>query len=1033
MPSVESTRVAQQITPAPRDESARPITKPSSLASSRRVMTKKDGSASNATASGKPTPKKPNPQDTEEQPRRDNEGECLCQWFVNNKRNKTCPDCRAPVNQQPAPAYLVREMTETFIARHELMPPGETKDEHRKWQQEESDIVERDKVGADLSTGGLFKGCFKSKKPDVWAIRDDEDGVQRCPTCAWEIEDGECGRCGLIFDEDGRRITGEGFSDLSEDDDQSGTGFSSEDLDEEIDMEDQDGELGSDWYGYDSMAGDEPMNYPNLQPGDNYAIRRAIAQGAIAPPPHHRSAAHSAAAGRRRSSRASIVSGVQVSEDEEMGTLAEESEEDDEADETLNGFLVHDESDQSQLSSDGHVMQRLSSPRQRRRGNGVLSESLTSGSQGRSTNNEDGSDEGGAVSSGRRRRPRWRPQTQLQRRLGRRGPIALSVSTDADEGTRDLSEDTQALLQSGWSPLDHGTAEDGVSDFTNDGEDDAMTTVGIPPSISSSDRARFGGSLTPTAEASTGAICPHSRIRNRNGRVIDGSRGLRRRSSILSVASSTLTYEDGEADDDDSDEGSMSIDRDGDVDMEGTPQRNLDTRSTDSTSELTAVQGRRGRVELGASVGNAIDLETDSTSDTSVRPIRRRRTPRSKQPAYNPLISAMFAQHQSEAQDVDSLAMRTPWDHPRSRTPIIRPRTANRNRVTSSTAPTQAPPFSPLSRSTISPSSPIAISSSSSRPLPNSPAAQTDPNRSGNLSRQSSTSRGSGNSVTTATYDTPSSGFTSLPNRPMSGNNNAPRIRPKNSDHIDADSVHDEDRRLPLLGHGTPVNSANDFSRGRDLPASTSQGRLLSGSLVSPTPGLNYAARSLQARNPWAGYVRPRQSSTRIREQSSTATLRPYSSRRELRGQPSQSSIREEVQPYTVRPQSSRTSLRSTPSHQRLRGQAIVHPVSPVGSNVAAAQRPMVTGGGDTLNGQRNVSSVLPRLSQEERQRRGNEVVRRRAEELERRNSNPFTNARSNRSGSTSRTVHASQQQKMESHRQGGQSQGNSAASPSNA
>ncbi|KAL9077315.1 MAG: hypothetical protein Q9157_003409 [Trypethelium eluteriae] len=32
---------------------------------------------------------------------------CLCTWFLNNKSKKTCPDCRAPVSQQPAPSYLV--------------------------------------------------------------------------------------------------------------------------------------------------------------------------------------------------------------------------------------------------------------------------------------------------------------------------------------------------------------------------------------------------------------------------------------------------------------------------------------------------------------------------------------------------------------------------------------------------------------------------------------------------------------------------------------------------------------------------------------------------------------------------------------------------------------------------------------------------------------------------------------------------------------------------------------------------------------
>lgn len=33
---------------------------------------------------------------------------CLRQWFERDRTQKTCPDCRTKVVQQPAPAYLVR-------------------------------------------------------------------------------------------------------------------------------------------------------------------------------------------------------------------------------------------------------------------------------------------------------------------------------------------------------------------------------------------------------------------------------------------------------------------------------------------------------------------------------------------------------------------------------------------------------------------------------------------------------------------------------------------------------------------------------------------------------------------------------------------------------------------------------------------------------------------------------------------------------------------------------------------------------------
>ena len=35
---------------------------------------------------------------------------CLSQWFVNHKRHKTCPGCRAEVRQMPVPDFTVRSL-----------------------------------------------------------------------------------------------------------------------------------------------------------------------------------------------------------------------------------------------------------------------------------------------------------------------------------------------------------------------------------------------------------------------------------------------------------------------------------------------------------------------------------------------------------------------------------------------------------------------------------------------------------------------------------------------------------------------------------------------------------------------------------------------------------------------------------------------------------------------------------------------------------------------------------------------------------
>lgn len=61
---------------------------------------------------------------------------CLRQWFERDRTQKTCPDCRTKVVQQPAPAYLVSYTESLFLkpllnlyfagARHDtdLYKPG---------------------------------------------------------------------------------------------------------------------------------------------------------------------------------------------------------------------------------------------------------------------------------------------------------------------------------------------------------------------------------------------------------------------------------------------------------------------------------------------------------------------------------------------------------------------------------------------------------------------------------------------------------------------------------------------------------------------------------------------------------------------------------------------------------------------------------------------------------------------------------------------------------------------------------------------
>ena len=166
---------------------------------------------------------------------------CLRSWFggpADRRTKKNCPDCRTDVKAEPAPNYLLREIAHLFISRADLLPEDESVAEHKKDQDEESQLLSRDKKGE-----GLFQGRFKRRPlPPIGhaPIRDLEDGVERCPVCTYEIEDGRCNRCGLTFSESTDfSESDEGLSSTSEMDHES----LSESEDDESVVPDADGAL----------------------------------------------------------------------------------------------------------------------------------------------------------------------------------------------------------------------------------------------------------------------------------------------------------------------------------------------------------------------------------------------------------------------------------------------------------------------------------------------------------------------------------------------------------------------------------------------------------------------------------------------------------------------------------------------------------------------------------------------------------------------------------------------------------------------
>lgn len=94
----------------------------------------------------------------------------------------------------------VRNIVNLFIGRAELLENDETTTEHLNNQRAETEKMEKDKANTDPTTGGLFQGCFRRSRLDAVPFHDASDGVDRCPDCAWELEDGECVNCGFAID-----------------------------------------------------------------------------------------------------------------------------------------------------------------------------------------------------------------------------------------------------------------------------------------------------------------------------------------------------------------------------------------------------------------------------------------------------------------------------------------------------------------------------------------------------------------------------------------------------------------------------------------------------------------------------------------------------------------------------------------------------------------------------------------------------------------------------------------------------------------
>jgi hypothetical protein len=505
----------------------------------------------------------------------------------------------------------IKQMVEVLINRAELMPMDETIDQHQERKTSETTIVETDRV----SELGLFKGCF-SKQPLGRLQFCEEDGIYRCLGCSHEYISGPmCENCGMDFQGEEEEIDIDGFSDVDADLSIDDFGYHV-DLDAESD-DDDDAELED----IDSVAQGPGFFGEQGSPLVTHLGPNVLAWGP--------------ARIIRGPRAASISSNSENSEDEEETESMRDFIEDDE-----NGY--GEPGSYHSPGSASHVSLSSRGPESVIDDNGDADES---------------SDEGGAVSTGRRR-------AQALWAAARGTPSVVTVSDSASTSEAgDLAEESRRLQESGWSPLeqepdsDYGEHQPFVA-HGGSVDSDTDTTVGNQASDEEDDdRHRENGSATPVW-ATSEAAKPH---------FYHGGHAQ----SIQSRS----TEDESDVDGYDSDVQETNFtDREGDVEMSVSP---ISSRRN-STASGTPDRRARRSVEILGQANTIYEIEDDS-SDGTVQPAnRRRRAPRyfrhSHTPGYDPRISMMFAQHQLDLRDVT--ARQSPYFDP-----APRPRTTTSYRL----------------------------------------------------------------------------------------------------------------------------------------------------------------------------------------------------------------------------------------------------------------------------------------------------------------------------------------------------------------
>ncbi|KAF7867379.1 hypothetical protein EAF04_005462 [Stromatinia cepivora] len=563
---------------------------------------------------------------------------CLCQWFIPNKRKKTCPECRAPVKQIPAPAFLVKNMVEIFINRGQLMPYDETVEQHKVNNAEVTEMVEKDKNSPE----GLFGGSFPLRHGELW--RDEADGVMRCPSCGHEHEGGPtCDICGAEFDDI------YGFSDMDDDGDLSDidVGYD-EDAEQEIEAELQ---MEADNIADVAHLRHNPRHYAFAGPVHQHILNHYHA--------HHRFAMDDTTDDSEDPTN-SDTSNRDNSEDEDAGSLED--------------FIAPEDDDSEPIAPPRRVNQRV-----------VTIISDEEGEEDDDDEDDESEDEGGAITNRRRPRPGWTRSSETPSRSILISEDENGSSTNgSDFGDDDDAHETRMRLRAsgGWSPLDegedddtNGLAHDDYRGYTTTEDERASDesdseTIGNPNSDAEDDddRSREGLSETPRYGNAEFEQFPDDYASSMDGGAtpIDYSRD--RDDASNDYGSENENRYDYDTDGDHP----TSMDRDGDTEMSVSP-------GVSRSSRDVSVESNYGENLV---VANEMAEVDDDLSDTSIGIVPRRQSRRNPVvQQYDPRISMLFAEHQNTVRNAQNPEDMSPWGDDLDRNIRVEPASRSRRRA----------------------------------------------------------------------------------------------------------------------------------------------------------------------------------------------------------------------------------------------------------------------------------------------------------------------------------------------------------------